>query len=90
MEAIRLERFKGYNDSGWIRLDKPITLIFGNNSSGKSALLNSILMLHQSVNSPDYEKSFIFNSKNNVDIGNFEDVAFNHIVDFNKPIIFFF
>lgn len=90
MKAIRLERFKGYEDSGWIDLNKPITLIFGNNSSGKSAFLSSILMLKQSVGSMDSEKPFIFNAKNGIDIGSFEDAVFQHNVDFKKPMIFSF
>ena len=90
MKAIRLQRFKGYEDSGWIDLNKPITLIFGNNSSGKSAFLSSILMLKQSLGSMDMEKPFIFNAKNGIDIGSFEDAVFQHDVDFKKPMIFSF
>ncbi|WP_292374734.1 AAA family ATPase [Methanosarcina sp. UBA411] len=90
MKAIRLERFKGYEDSGWIKLDRPITLIFGNNSSGKSALLSSIMMLKQSLESIDREVPFIFSSKDGIDIGSFEDAVFNHEVDSKKPMIFSF
>lgn len=90
MEAIRLERFKGYENSGWVELNRPITLIFGNNSSGKSALTSSILMLKQSFEEPGYDKPFVFNSKNGIDIGSFEDAVFNHEVDFKKPMVFSF
>lgn len=37
VEAIRLINFMAFEDTGWIEL-RPITLLFGRNSSGKSAI----------------------------------------------------
>jgi len=89
MNAIRLQRFKGYRDSGWIDLRPPIILLLGANSSGKSAFLNALLMLKQSR--MDYsDNPFIFTTKEGVDIGNFEDAVFRHEVDMKKPMAFFF
>jgi AAA15 family ATPase/GTPase len=89
MKAIRLQRFKGYRDSGWIDLRPPIILLLGANSSGKSALLNALLMLKQSRT--DYsDNPFIFTTKEGVDIGNFEDAVFRHEVDMKKPMAFSF
>lgn len=46
--AFRVQNFMGFEDSGWIEL-KPITLLFGRNSSGKSALIRALLLLRQSL-----------------------------------------
>ena len=89
MKAIRLQRFKGYRDSGWIDLRPPIILLLGANSSGKSAFLDALLMLKQSRT--DYsDNPFIFTTKEGVDIGNFEDAVFRHEVDMKKPMTFSF
>jgi len=90
MNAIRLQRFKGYRDSGWIDLQPPIILLLGANSSGKSALLNALLMLKQSLEEYATENPFVFNTRRGVDIGSFEDAIFRHEVDIKKPMIFSF
>jgi hypothetical protein len=46
--AIMLQNFMGYVDTDWI-VFRPITLLFGRNSSGKSALIRAILLLRQSL-----------------------------------------
>ncbi|MCS7055071.1 MAG: ATP-binding protein [Thermoflexales bacterium] len=38
LSAIRLQNFMAFEDTGWVEL-RPITLLFGRNSSGKSALI---------------------------------------------------
>ena len=90
MKAIRLQRFKGYRDSGWIDLRPPIILLLGANSAGKSALLNALLMLKQSLEDMTYENPFVFYAKKGVDIGSFEDAVFRHEVDMKKPMVFSF
>ncbi len=50
VEAFRIQNFMGFEDSGWIEL-RPITLLFGRNSSGKSAILRALLLLRQSLSS---------------------------------------
>ena len=90
MKAIRLQRFKGYLDSGWIDLRPPIILLLGANSAGKSALLNALLMLKQSLEDMTYENPFVFYAKKGVDIGSFEDAVFRHEVDMKKPMVFSF
>lgn len=49
VEAFRIENFMGFEDSGWLEL-RPITLLFGRNSSGKSALLRALLLLRRVAN----------------------------------------
>jgi AAA15 family ATPase/GTPase len=44
--AIELENFRGFSKPVRIEL-APVTLLFGTNSSGKTALLHAILFLHE-------------------------------------------
>ena len=83
MKAIRIKRFKGFKDSGWLNL-KPITLFFGYNSSGKSSILNALLMLKQSLSNYSKEVPFVFSKKNGVDLGGFEDIVYEKKID-HKP-----
>ena len=48
IEAFRLANFKAFKDTGEIRL-KPLTVLAGSNSSGKSSLLQSLLLLKQTL-----------------------------------------
>ena len=49
---LRLTRFKAWQATGDIRL-RPVTVLLGTNSSGKSSLIQSLLLLKQTVHSPD-------------------------------------
>ena len=44
VQAIRLLNFMAFEDTGWIEL-RPITLLFGKNSSGKTAIIRALLLL---------------------------------------------
>ena len=86
MKAIRLQRFKGFIDSGWIDLN-PVTLLFGYNSSGKSSILKALLMLKQSLENPSLEVPFVFTAEKGIDLGSFEDAVNNHRINHNEPMI---
>ena len=49
---LRLTNFKAWKNTGNIEL-KPVTMLLGTNSSGKSTLIQSLLLLKQTVQSPD-------------------------------------
>jgi energy-coupling factor transporter ATP-binding protein EcfA2 len=49
---LQLRNFKAWVDSGKIDL-KPVTMLLGTNSSGKSTLIQSLLLLKQTAMSPD-------------------------------------
>ena len=53
ISKIRLLDFKCFADSGEIPL-APLTVIFGRNNTGKSSILQSILLLRQTLDSPEY------------------------------------
>jgi predicted ATPase len=50
---MRLKNFKCFQDSGEIVL-RPLTIIFGRNNTGKSSILQSLLLLRQTLDSPEY------------------------------------
>jgi len=54
LNKIRLQNFKCFEDSGDIAL-APLTLIFGRNNTGKSTILQSLLLLRQTLDSPSGE-----------------------------------
>lgn len=71
LEHLHLRNFRS-----WTALElelKPVTLIFGPNSSGKTALLHSLLMLKQTAESNDRSRSLCFGDY--ADLGSFREVV---------------
>ncbi len=52
IDQLHLQNLKTWRDSGAVQL-APVTMLLGSNSSGKSTLLQSLLLLKQTVASPD-------------------------------------
>jgi predicted ATPase len=52
IKELQLKNFKSWRDSGPVQL-APVTMLLGPNSSGKSTLLQSLLLLKQTIASPD-------------------------------------
>ena len=92
LRMIELENFKCFGQPARARL-APITLIFGQNSSGKSALLQSLYLLKQTRSkqtrqSGIKQRSLIFNRpRGYVDLGRFEESIYNHEFDSRRLII---
>ncbi|MCE5238035.1 DUF3696 domain-containing protein [bacterium] len=81
-----LRRLELGNFKSWERLEmdlKPITLIFGANSSGKTAILDSLLMLKQTAESTDRGRSIAFRGAYR-DYGSFADLIHRH--DSSRPL----
>ncbi len=55
---------------------RPITILFGTNSSGKTALLHSLLMLKQTSESNDRGLSLVYDGY--AELGSFRDVVHGH------------
>lgn len=72
---VRLTNFKAWRDSGDVAL-KPITLLLGTNSSGKSSLVQSLLLLKQTAQSGGQYLRLKANDDHEdlLDFGNFSDV----------------
>ena len=78
LTRLRLERFKSWYDTGDIAL-APITGLFGANSSGKTSLIQSLLLLKQTADSRDRTSVFQFGgSRTYTDLGDFQSVIHGH------------
>jgi len=76
--ALHLRNFKSWRDTGRVRL-APITALFGSNSSGKSSLLQSLLLLRQTTESADRSRTLDLGGPNAlVDLGTYDDIIFRH------------
>ncbi len=81
LTRLRLENFKSWADTQDISL-KPITAFFGANSSGKTSLLQALLLLKQTAASSDRGLVFHFGDKNTpVDLGDFNSIVHAHDTD---------
>ncbi len=78
LERMTLENFRSWRGPVDIGL-KPVTIIFGNNSSGKTALLDALLMLKQTAESADRKLSLAYTG--HTDLGSFRDVIHGHNED---------
>ena len=75
---IRMKNFKSWKDSGEVKL-APLTGFFGTNSSGKSSLLQILLLLKQTIGRNEI---FFFGDENSlVNLGNFREVIHGHKED---------
>ncbi len=74
---IGIENFKAFAKTARIPL-KPITLLFGPNSSGKSSLIQAILMLRQTIEESMSDEQTLLPKGKLVDLGNFSEFIHNH------------
>lgn len=70
MDSIRLKNYRCFDDTGYVDI-KPITMLLGANSSGKSSFLKFLPLLKQSVG-VGTKGSFLWNS-DDVDFNNFQN-----------------
>ena len=78
LTRLRLRNFKSWSDTGDIAL-RPITAFFGANSSGKTSLLQSLLLLKQTAESSDRGRVLHFGGRRTlVDLGDFDAVVRGH------------
>lgn len=73
LTSIRLRNFKCYRDSGEVPL-APLTIIIGCNNSGKSALIQPLLALKQTLTDPSWTARLV-TSGPLVDLGGFYDLV---------------
>jgi len=77
IQEIQLSNFKAFADTVTIPI-KPITLIFGPNSSGKSSFFQSLLMLKQTIEESVSDKQTLLPKGSLVDLGNYREFIHNH------------
>lgn len=81
---MRITELSLKNFKSWEHIDKmklaPITGLFGTNSSGKTSILQLLLMIKQTVESTDRLQVLDFGSdKSPANLGSFKDVVFGHV-----------
>ncbi|MDE0089016.1 MAG: DUF3696 domain-containing protein [Candidatus Poribacteria bacterium] len=75
---IRVQNFKSWEDSEEVKL-APLTGFFGTNSSGKSSLLQMLLLLKQTTEYKDAEDVIFFGDETSyINLGNFREVIHAH------------
>jgi predicted ATPase len=76
--AISFQNFKSWKDTGNIEL-APITGFFGTNSSGKSSILQFLLMLKQTMESTDNQRVLNTGDEHSyVELGTIDDISYQH------------
>lgn len=77
---LKLDNFKIWRSTGAIRL-APITLLLGTNSSGKSSLIQSLLLIRQTVKGDDVNLDLNLGNPDegdSVTLGQFKDLLCRH------------
>ena len=84
---LRSQNFKSWKDTGTLQF-APLTGLFGANSSGKTSILQVLLMLKQTVERPpDWNEPLYFgNEESLVNLGNFDAVIHGHKQDVSLNI----
>ena len=84
---LRAQNFKSWQDTGTLQF-APLTGLFGANSSGKTSILQVLLMLKQTVEQPpDWNAPLYFgNEQSLVNLGNFNAVIHKHKLDLSLDI----
>jgi len=78
LERLRIQNFKSWQDTGDMAFGS-LTGFFGTNSSGKSSILQFLLMLKQTVESSDRSRVLhLGDDKSYVDLGTMYDILFMH------------
>jgi predicted ATPase len=76
LNKLRIQNFKCWKDTGSIRM-APITIFFGANSSGKSSIGQFLMMLKQTVESPDRKAVFFPGNLNSaVQLGSYREMVY--------------
>ena len=78
LHSLELENFKAFGERARIPF-APITLIFGENSAGKSTILQALNLLKQTRENRDVSAPLALRVENGiVDLGSFQEMIFDH------------
>ncbi len=78
LRSLELENFKAFGARACIPF-APITLIFGENSAGKSTILQALNLLKQTRENRDVSAPLALRAENGiVDLGSFKEMIFDH------------
>jgi len=76
LTKLRIKNFKCFEDTGEMEI-RPLTVLLGPNSSGKSSIMQFLLALRQTIESPDIQTAFAPNDSW-VRLGSYPDFIFRH------------
>ncbi len=83
---LQIQNFKSWRDTGTMRF-APLTGFFGANSSGKTSILQFLLLLKQTAESLDRTQVLhLGDERSYINLGTFADIVFNHVE--SNPISF--
>ena len=86
LRTLQIQNFRAWKETGEVRL-APLTVLFGTNSSGKTSLTQFLMMLKQTIESPDRRRVLHPGDRNSqIDLGTIRDLIFNH--DLNCMLTF--
>ncbi|EPC3544415.1 hypothetical protein BWQ95_12550 [Aeromonas hydrophila] len=78
-KSITIENFKSFKDEQKINL-APITLLYGPNSSGKSSIIQMLMLTRETLKSRTLHAAPVFSS-DNFDLGSYSTVVHKHDLD---------
>lgn len=84
---ITLKNFKGFKEMSNLEI-KPITILCGTNSSGKSSILQSILLFKQTMEGQNPNQTILLNGRY-VHLGSIQDCIYMKNTDLNIEFDFF-
>lgn len=77
IKKIDITNFKGVKDTVSINL-KPITLLFGPNSVGKSTILHALFLFREILQTRECDVARFSFGEDSIDIGGFKNYVYNH------------
>ena len=81
LEKLNISNFKSWKNTNSVRFSN-LTGFFGTNSSGKTSILQFLLLIKQTIESSDRNQALNFGSeKDYVQLGSFHDLIYNHESD---------
>lgn len=76
ISGLRIGNFKAFSDIQYVPI-RPITLIFGPNSSGKSSIIHSLILAHEAIRTGNLDVHRTEIGGESVDLGGFKQYVFN-------------
>lgn len=78
LKQLRIQNFKSWRDTGPMHT-APITALFGTNSSGKTSVMQLLLMLKQTADSADRNQVLnLGDERSLVELGTFQEMIYSH------------
>lgn len=85
LRELQLANFKAFGEKVRIPI-RPLTLIFGANSSGKSSIFQALLLLKQTLEEAQSPETLLLFKGNLVDLGTYRDIVHQHDVDLSFEV----